>query len=196
MIHYWMGSDDVSDAIYIPKYYDPTIKHKLDSLTETHDLLQICDLAKKKIIELATGDEIGKSAYGTGDIPFVRTSDITNWEIKSSPKQGVSREIYEQYALRQNVLEGDILLVRDGTYLIGRNCFITPVDKEILYQSHIVKFRVLKTQQLIPELFFLVLNSPIVQKQIRSIQFTADIIDTLGQRLRDIILPIPKSTDM
>ncbi|MEN8133097.1 MAG: hypothetical protein ABFS45_23550, partial [Pseudomonadota bacterium] len=52
--------------------------------------------------------------YGTGTIPFIRTSDFSNWEIKHDPKQGVSEEIYEQYAESQNVKEGDILLVRDG----------------------------------------------------------------------------------
>ena len=33
-------------------------------------------------IEYHTGDEIGKMAYGTGDIAFIRTSDFSNWEIK------------------------------------------------------------------------------------------------------------------
>ena len=27
-------------------------------------------------VQLSTGDEIGKMAYGTGEIPFVRTSDL------------------------------------------------------------------------------------------------------------------------
>lgn len=32
-------------------------------------------------------------AYGTGNIPFIRTSDISNWEIKADFKHGVSEEI-------------------------------------------------------------------------------------------------------
>ena len=42
----------------------------------------------------STGIEIGKMAYGTGDIPFIRTSDISNWELKNDPKQNISEEIY------------------------------------------------------------------------------------------------------
>ncbi len=196
MISYWLQSDEIRERIYIPKYYDPVIRADLLALSQTHDLYTIGELAHRKIIVLSTGDEIGKAAYGTGDYPFVRTSDISNWEIKTLPKQGVSQTIYEEYAPKQNVQEGDILLVRDGTYLIGRNCFITTVDQEIIYQSHIVKFRIVKPNELAPELFFLSLNSPIVQRQIRSVQFTADIIDTLGQRLNEIILPIPKDPDV
>ena len=106
-------------------------------LSGTHNCRTIGELVDAGLLAAETGDEIGKAAYGTGDIPFVRTSDISNWEIKSAPKQGVSREIYAVYASDQDVQSGDILFVRDGTYLIGTNCFITEIDKEILYQSHV-----------------------------------------------------------
>ena len=36
------------------------------------------------------------------------------------------------------------------------------------------------------------LSSPIVKRQIRSKQFTQDIIDTLGDRVKELILPFPK----
>ena len=43
-----------------------------------------------------------------------------------------------------------------------------------------------------PYLLFLSFNCSLVQKQIKNMQFTADIIDTLGNRYRELILPIPK----
>ncbi|WP_209783653.1 MULTISPECIES: restriction endonuclease subunit S [Bacillus amyloliquefaciens group] len=196
MINYWISSKEIRNGIYIPKYYNPKIKEEIEKLSDTHTCLSVQELVNERIIEHSTGDEIGKHAYGTGNVPFVRTSDISNWEIKTIPKQGVARDIYEEYVEKQDVQEGDILLVRDGTYLIGHNCFISKVDKELIYQSHIIKIRVKKTDELEPELFFLLLNSDIVQKQIRSVQFTADIIDTIGQRFNEIIIPIPKSKEL
>jgi type I restriction enzyme M protein len=62
-----------------------------------------------------TGDEIGKLSYGTGRIPFIRTSDISNWELKIDPKKGVSEKIYKILKKKQDVKEQDILLVRDYT---------------------------------------------------------------------------------
>lgn len=50
-------------------------------------------------------------------IPIVRISDFSNWEIKADVKQGVSEEIYQHYAECEDVQIGDILLVRDGTYI-------------------------------------------------------------------------------
>ena len=92
-------------------------------------------------------------AYGTGNIPFVRTSDITNWEIKTIPKQGVSEEIYQQYAGKEDVQAGDILLVRDGTYLIGTNCMVTQLDIPMVFQSHILKLRINDRKRIDPYLY-------------------------------------------
>jgi type I restriction enzyme M protein len=52
----------IKDDIYLPKYYNPEIYKRLDSLNETHDLLVFGELIKKKIIGLATGHEVGKLA--------------------------------------------------------------------------------------------------------------------------------------
>ncbi|MGP1722621.1 restriction endonuclease subunit S [Shewanella frigidimarina] len=191
MISYWLDNQDVREQVYIPKYYDPGIEQKIHQLKGTHNLFTISDLVKDGKIKLSTGHEIGKMAYGTGDIPFVRTSDLTNWETKSAPKQGVSEEIYAKYASSQDIQSGDILFVRDGTYLIGTNCIVTELDKKIVYQSHILKIRVSK-EFLDPYLLFIILNSPLIQEQIRSFQFTADTIDTIGSRFQELVIPIPK----
>lgn len=192
MIHYWQPSSAIRDAVYIPKYYNPELAEKQAQLGATHLCRSVASLVSAGLLSADTGHEIGKAAYGTGDIPFVRTSDISNWEIKSAPKQGVSREIFKEYAADQDVQTGDILFVRDGTYLIGTNCFITDIDKEILYQSHVLKLRVNDKEALDPHLLFLALNNPWVQRQIRSVQFTADIIDTIGKRFFELVLPLPR----
>ena len=145
---------------------------------------------------VTTGDEIGKAAYGTGTIPFIRTSDFSNWEIKHDPKQGVSEHIYNQYSSSQDVRCQDILLVRDGTYLVGTSCMITAEDSRSLFCGGLIKLRSLDHERLNPYLLLGLLNAYIVKRQMRTKQFTRDVIDTLGQRLREVILPIPKSASL
>jgi hypothetical protein len=194
MITFWKKASDIQDRIFIPKFYDPGINEDRRVLAATHTFIKLGDLVRSGKIEVATGDEIGKSSYGTGDIPFVRTSDISNWETKSAPKQGVSQTIYNEYVGKQDVRAGDILLVRDGTYLIGTNCFVTQLDSKMLYQSHILKFRVIDTDSIDPHILFLALNSRLVRRQIRSFQFTADTIDTIGHRYLDLVISVPQCT--
>lgn len=187
-----LRSDVLRNRILVPKYYNPEIDRELQRLKKTHALVTVGSLVAAKKLSIDTGIEIGKMAYGTGSIPFVRTSDISNWEIKAAFKHGVSQEIYEEYREKVDVEAGDILMVRDGTYLIGITAIITDSDIPMLFQSHIYRLRVLAKEKINPWLLFACLNAPIVKRQILAKQFTQDIIDTLGKRLMEIVLPIPK----
>lgn len=183
---------DIRNNIYLPKYYNPEIDKTLNLLKDTHIIVSIQDLEDKGIISITTGHEVKKESYGTGSIPFIRTSDIANWEIKLDPKQGLSRDIYENFKKKQDIQENDILMVRDGTYLVGTCALITEEDKEIVFQSHIYKIRVNHPDELNPLLLLALLSCPIVKTQIYAKRFTQDIIDTLGERIHELLLPIPR----
>lgn len=185
-------ASEIQDLIYLPKYYNPELKQRLDELSDTHELVKLGDLADDGIIEVGTGHEVGKLAYGTGSIPFIRTSDIANWEIKGDPKHGVSQGLYDGFAARQNVAVDDILMVRDGTYLVGTCAIVTELDAKIVYQSHLLKFKSHDHERMNPKMLLALLSSPIVKEQIWSKRFTQDIIDTLGARWRELVLPIPR----
>jgi hypothetical protein len=191
----WRKSTDIINQIYLPTYYADDIQLELDELAKHCDLRTIKALADAGEIEFHTGDEIGKMAYDTGNIPFLRTSDFSNWEILHNPKQGVSEKIYQEYAEKQDIQENDVLLVRDGTYLVGSSCIITDHDTKSLFCGGMFKFRVLKGN-LDPFLFLGLMNAYIVKRQMRTKQFTRDVIDTLGNRIEEVVLPIPKDADL
>ncbi|MCZ7673090.1 MAG: hypothetical protein M5U34_41205 [Chloroflexi bacterium] len=107
-------------------------------------------------------------------------------KLKIDPKQGISFEIYEKFAAKQDVRAGDILMVKDGTYLIGTCGFITEYDTQIVYQSHLYKLRLTNQARLSPYLLLAILSSEPVQKQIKAKRFTQDIIDSLGQRIHEV----------
>lgn len=187
-----ISSAAIRNRILVPKYYNPEIEAELTRLKATHDTVSFGDLHKQGVLTVETGIEIGKMAYVTGSIPFIRTSDISNWEIKADFKHGVSADINEAHRTYVDAVPGDILMVRDGTYLIGTTAIVTESDVRMLFQSHIYRIRVVKPDVIDPWLLLACLNAPIVRRQIRAKQFTQDIIDTLGKRLFEVVLPIPK----
>jgi len=191
-LSYEISAASAAANILVPRYHDPEVSRLLDALKPTHDLVSIESLIKDGVLDMRTGDEIGRLSYGSGAIPFVRTSDISNWEIKLDPKHGVSEEVYASLAPKQDVREGDILMVRDGTYLIGTCAYVTKYDQRIVYQSHILKLRVLEPEVISPFLLLAALTSVPVKRQVTAKRFTADIIDSLGSRVVEIKLPIPK----
>lgn len=83
-------------------------------MAQAHVLVELGVLADDGVISVSTGDEVGKLAYGTGSIPFIRTSDIANWQVKGDPKHGLSEAIYDSLKEKQNVEPGAILMARDG----------------------------------------------------------------------------------
>ena len=190
----------IKNKVFIPIYYtgvEKTLK-KLAS-DKNFTLLTIKDLANKKIIYtnkggyLPRGDEIGSHVYGLGDIPFIRTSEINNWEINLDSYKKTSEEVYEQYKLKQNIEEGNILLVKDGgPNLIGKTAYITDLDTKIIIQSHIFQINAVENDEFIDSYLLLyLLNLDIVQKQIQAITFVQGTIATIGNRIMEVVLPIP-----
>lgn len=88
----------------------------------------------------------------------------------------------------------DIFIVRDGTYLVGASAIVTQYDPEMLYAGGLYKIRTKQTETLDPYLLLALLNTPIVRRQMRAKQFTRDIIDTLGRRIFEVVIPLPKDT--
>ncbi len=189
-----VGDADIRNNVLRPRYYDPQIDSDLAKLKRSHNLYRFGDLIEDGTVTWKTGHEVGKLAYGTGDIPFIRTSDISNWELKADPKHGLSEDYYSKLSSKQDVQPLDILMVKDGTYLIGTCAIVTEHDSRIVYQSHLYKIRVLKDKHgLNPFLLLAALSCDVVRRQIRAKQFTQDIIDSLGQRIAELVLPIPKA---
>jgi type I restriction enzyme M protein len=191
---YHVTAHAICSGVLSPRYHEPTAAHVINHLASTHKLVSIQDLIDTGLVEIRTGDEVGKLNYGTGPVPFVRTSDISGWEIKIDPKHCVSEDLYSDLKMSQDVRRNDILMVRDGTYLIGSCAIVTEYDERIVYQSHIYKIRCLNQKRLSPYLLLAILSSKPVQRQIKAKTFTQDIIDSLGARITEIVLPIPKSS--
>ena len=185
---------EIKNNIFIPDYYDPDLKNTLAKmrLSDNYYVKSIGELEKDKTISTRRGNEIGSQFYGNGNIPFIRTSDIVNWELKIDPTKCVPEEVYNQYKKNQNVKANDILFVKDGTFLIGRSAIVTKSNEKIIIQSHLIKIRVNDTSIINPYYLLYLLNLPIVQQQIKQYTFIQGTLSTIGERFFEIQLPIHK----
>ncbi len=187
-----INTNEIRENIYIPENYNPEIKQKLEKLKKSgkYKLISIKELIEKGILQIRRGNEIGSRSYGTGKIPFVRTTDIVNWEIKMNPIKAVSKKIYEKYKTSQDVQINDILFVNDGTFLIGKSSMVTRLDKNIVIQSHLRKIRILSKDALNSYYILYLLNTKIVKQQVKIQTFVQATLSTLGNRINELILPI------
>jgi type I restriction enzyme M protein len=188
---------DTAEHIYIPETYKPEIKQTLSKIRKgsEYELVKVGELVESGVLQIKRGNEIGSKFYGTGDVPFVRTTDIVNWEIKNNAVKAVAEEIYWQYKKQQDIRENDILFVNDGTFLIGRSAMVTDLDTKCIIQSHLRKIRVIDTNKLSPYYLFYLLNTKLTQQQVEMLTFVQATLSTLGNRILDIWLPIHRDKE-
>ena len=191
-----VNSNRIKSNVLTPRAYY-LVDNTFDKLINAYYMITIGQLIDEGVLTVSTGNELGKLAYGTGNVPFVRTSDISNWEIKSDPKHLVSQEFYDALASKQDVKEGDILMVKDGSYLIGACAMITQQDTRIIFQSHLYKIRVRERNKYGLDRYYLLaaLSSDFLHQQIVANTYSHDIINSLGDRLKDLVIPISKSSE-
>lgn len=186
---YWKSVQLTGDY-FVPRYLVGKAKYNRNA-----DHITIGQLIKKGYLKIKSGKEIGSEAYGTGDVPFIRTSDINNYEISSDPTNSVSEDIYLQYADQQNLKVGDILFIADGRYRIGKTAIITPYNIKCLIQSHIDILSLNDDAPFTPFELLYTLNEDDVQDQIRSMVFIQSTLGTIGNRINEIALPLPPRTE-
>lgn len=188
----WRNVPLQGERYLVPRYY---YDGEADNQPE-HELLQgarfatLGELVKEKTVSIRKGHEVGSDAYGTGDIPFVRTSDLSNFEISTDPTKAVSEQIYETFAPQQKLQAGDILMVVDGRYRIGTTAMLTEHNSRCIAQSHLRIISAVRREKLDPYELLFALNLPSVKLRLRSLVFIQSTLGTLGNRLLELRIPV------
>ena len=80
---------------------------------------------------------------GMGDIPYIRVSDIVNWEMYRNPTSSIPESVYQKLkGNKPTPQEGDVILVRRGSYRIGTVAMASPRDEQILLTRELLTLRV------------------------------------------------------
>lgn len=141
-----------------------TIAYSFPLYTDTLDAIQgkWQTVPLGKICTIRKGNEVGSANYTIGlekrteDVPFIRTSDLINYEVDQSPDYYVSDEMFD--SLQQDVKSGDVLFTKDGK--IGMTAMLTDDDKVII-ASGIARLRVgveASKHNITPEYLFTLLS--------------------------------------
>lgn len=189
---WWHKGMIIEPDYLVPRYY---LKSEPKSdfekrLIEGAREVSLGELVKEKVLGIRKGHEVGSQAYGTGEIPFVRTSDIANFEISTDPTKSVSEETYREYASQQRLSSGDILMVVDGRYRIGATAMLTERNTRCVVQSHLRIISSLDLETIDPYSLLFALNLPSVRLRLRNLVFIQSTLGTLGKRIFELRVPI------
>jgi type I restriction enzyme M protein len=186
-----------TDPYYlIPRYYDQRLSDEVaeDAARLNSPVTTIGELVRAGFASIRKGHEVGSDAYGSGDVPFVRTSDVHNFEISHDPTNCVSDAIYEKYRAQQKLKPGDILMVVDGRYKIGRCAILHEWTTRCIVQSHLKIVSLTSKAKFSPIALLYSLALPSVQREIRRLVFIQSTLGGLGSRISEIRLPDPRDS--
>ena len=148
------------------------------------------ELVADGLLTVRKGHEVGAHAYGTGPVPFVRTSDISNFEIRTDPTTSISEECFQEYADQQRLQAGDVLLVVDGRYRIGAPAMLTAGNTKCVVQSHLRILGTPNRESLDPYELLFALSMSHVRLRIRNLVFIQSTLGTVGKRLLELEIPL------
>ncbi|MCY4262427.1 MAG: N-6 DNA methylase, partial [Candidatus Dadabacteria bacterium] len=139
-------SDDLSKHdVYVPRYYWKGKDEEVERMAEKNhmQLVPLHTLIDEGLISHFDGHGSPPSDYkGKGKYPYVRVSDIVNWEVYKNPTAKVPEHIFSNMVTEnKKIKEGDVLYVRRGSYRIGSVAIASPFDTECLLTREILVLR-------------------------------------------------------
>lgn len=189
-------SDFEETDLWTPAYSYPFYVNTLKTIQKKWKTIPLGEIVTAK-----KGDEVGSANYNEyldkkdTDIPFIRTSDLVNYEVDQFPDFYIPEEIYQE--LKQDIKTGDVLFSNDGK--IGLVAMLTPQDKVII-QSHIRRLRLkpeAKKYNITPEYLFLVLTiKEIARYQAERYTVIQSTIPTISNHILDFEIPILDKTSI
>lgn len=184
-------SDFVDADLWTPMFSYPLYVNTLKAIQAKWETVPVGEIA-----DLKKGDEVGSDTYigyldkRKTDVPFVRTSDIVNYEIDQYPDFFIPEKIYQEVA--QGFQRGDVLFTKDGK--IGMVGMMTEYDRAII-SSGFVGLRLNKNASkygITPEYLFLCLSIKeigIYASKRRTV-VASTIPHLREERLKEIEIPI------
>ena len=155
-------------------------------------------LISKGIISARDGHGSPRSQFkGLGDIPYIRVDDVVDLTLYHNPVSRIPDHEYDR--IRGNktdeILPGDVVFVRRGSYRNGTVAMVSPRDTNALYTRELLLLRVENKDNeygITPYYLLYLLNHEIVQRQIPRITFMDTTLPNIGDRWKQLLLPIHK----
>ena len=194
--------DDAFKAhVLVPRYFDPRWDLEIYDFVARHqiDTISLGQLIDKKVIGITGGHGSPSNDQRTGDIPYVKVSDIRNLRVNVNPTNLVSRRIAELYWRgRDSQLSGwDLITPNRASSNIGEFAILLPGEEQIVITKEVFIVRVLGEGCDGWDPFYLLwaLCLKAVRKQWQRITLMQTNREDCGDRYLELLLPVPKSKD-
>jgi type I restriction enzyme M protein len=198
---YWVPVQEVFDKrVLVPRYYDERLVEGFRAFLkeEQVDYITLGDLIDTKIIVSRGGHGSPSNHMRNGSIPYVKVSDVRNLRVNVNPTNMVPRVVAETFwgGPTSELKAWDLITPIRASTNIGEFAIILPGEEERVLTKEFLVFRVVGGSEDGWDWAYLLwaLCLKCVRTQWRKIALIQTNREDVGQRWREIMLPLPKDS--
>lgn len=172
----------------------------LRSWQRKHDseLISLGELNDKGILRAFEGHGSPPgNARRTGDVPYVKVTDLKNWRINENPTNFIHQNVAD--GLRKGhpkLVYGDLITPARASSNIGQFCMVLPWQTHIVLTKEVLILRIEKNDEEIdPFLLLALMSLRVVQDQYLTLALMQTNREHLGDHWREVRIPLPTTPE-
>ena len=185
----------LSHRVIVPTYYDPRFNEEINKLLKINKLKSIAigNLIDEGVLSIRNGHGSPSNDQRTGDIPYVKVSDIRGLRINVNPTNLVTKEIAKRYwkGSESKIMPWDLITPSRASNNIGEFAIVLPGEERIVLTKEVFVFRTNDEEIYDPFYLLWALSLRAVREQWRRIALMQTNREDCGKRYREVVLPKP-----
>lgn len=137
------------------------------------------------------------TARATGDVPYVKVTDLKNWRINENPTNFIHRSMADRLRRRGPELRyGDLVSPARASSNIGQFSLVLPWQANVILTREVLVLRVLENEEgITPFLLLALMSLRVVQDQYRYLTMMQTNREHLGDGWREVEIPFPDTLE-
>lgn len=194
--------EDVRRArVLVPRYYDPRWHREMSELEKKFELSSVSlgALIDEGVLCVFSGHGSPSNDQRTGNIPYVKVSDIRSLRVNVNPTNLVSRQIAEMFwgGKSSGLQAWDLVTPNRASANIGEFAIILPGEEQVVLTKEVFVARVVAGRELGWNEFYLLwaFSLKAVRRQWQRVTLMQTNREDVGERYREVRIPVPKNKE-
>ena len=185
----------INRRVLVPMYYDPRYSQGIKQLLRASGVkgVTIGQLLEESVLTVRVGHGSPPNDQRTGDIPYVKVSDLRALRININPTNLVSEQVARRYWRAENsgLAPWDLVTPSRASSNIGEFVVLLPGEERILLTKEVLVLRTKKPEVYDPFYLLWAFSLKAVRDQWRRIALMQTNREDCGNRYKEIVIPKP-----
>ena len=185
----------INQRVLVPMYYDPRYSQGIEMLLRASGVtgITIGELIEQSVLTVRVGHGSPPNDQRTGDIPYVKVSDLRALRININPTNLVSGQVAKRYWRGEDsgLAPWDLVTPSRASSNIGEFVILLPGEERILLTKEVLVVRTNDPTKYDPFYLLWAFSLKAVRDQWRRIALMQTNREDCGSRYMEIVIPKP-----